>query len=630
VLRRRLLHQVVNGPRHDGRVWRWYRTLTRPRLPRWLRLSAPVPWRGSEAGSLVTRRTPAGRASLALAVVDGLSAAQAREVLNAAGVDVGDRSAAGSAADAPVPGADQLRPVVADFDASLVRCGPGWLSRSRRQRRALVAAGTVLVVIAAYLAAATAWNDASHSGDPVVTTTPAWTHAVSSGGDNVSDWPTEGNLAGDRPLLRAAAAAFSAGEQLGPGDSVYVLYAGDLSGTGPLVVMADADVPEAAVASYRRGDTVPLRQLGSFSTTDQTTPNLIPLPGGRLLVPPWRTDLRLAWLSGAGTPLAWQPLQVTNGIATMPAQRKVNYSTCFGRVAAIRYDDDTFGHSLRFTGTVLVAPPDGSLSAWPTEIEDTSPQNVPLLTLQELGDLTSGLDNADVQWIYDGGYQLDVQGLGHGTLPGPGGATVAAVTVDVQDASLRTPILAGNSPFDGTATEFISLSTGPDRGHRSRAEPAAGYRRLVESRVRALVPARGRSTRPASIRRERGTRHGGAVRVVHGVLGRGRHPRQPRSRPGRCLHHKWPQRDDRAPAHPWIAAIAQYLGPTNSSSLATASRRATEIVVGLENRQATPSRSSASPHNRWMSTDLLTNRYRGYSYHRSPSLSGRRTRLIPR
>jgi hypothetical protein len=38
------------------------------------------------------------------------------------------------------------------------------------------------------------------------------------------------------------------------------------------------------------------------------------------------------------------------------------------------------------------------------------------------------------------------------------------------------------------------------------------------------------------------------------------------------------------------------LGPTNSSSLATASRRATEIVVGLENRQATPSRSSASPH----------------------------------
>lgn len=138
----------------------------------------------------------------------------------------------------------------------------------------------------------------------------------------------------------------------------------------------------------------------------------------------------------------------------------MNYSTCFGRVAAIRYDDDTFGRSLRFTGTVLVAPPDGNLSAWPTEIEDTSPQNVPLLTLQELGDLTCGLDNAGVDWIYDGGYQLDVLDLGQGTLPGPGGATVAAVTVDVQDASLRTPVLADNSPFDGTATEFLSLGTG--------------------------------------------------------------------------------------------------------------------------------------------------------------------------
>ena len=45
----------------------------------------------------------------------------------------------------------------------------------------------------------------------------------------------------------------------------------------------------------------------------------------------------------------------------------------------------------------------------------------------------------------------------------------------------------------------------------------------------------------------------------------------------------------------------QYFGPTNSSSLATASRRATEIVVGFENRQATPSRSSASPHSRCVS-----------------------------
>ena len=52
------------------------------------------------------------------------------------------------------------------------------------------------------------------------------------------------------------------------------------------------------------------------------------------------------------------------------------------------------------------------------------------------------------------------------------------------------------------------------------------------------------------------------------------------------------------PQNPRAAESPQYFGPTNSSSLATASRRATEMVVGFENRQATPSRSSASPHNR--------------------------------
>lgn len=52
----------------------------------------------------------------------------------------------------------------------------------------------------------------------------------------------------------------------------------------------------------------------------------------------------------------------------------------------------------------------------------------------------------------------------------------------------------------------------------------------------------------------------------------------------------------------------QYFGPTNSSSRATAARRATEIVSGLEKRHSTPSMSSASPHNSRMSTDLLLNR----------------------
>jgi hypothetical protein len=58
---------------------------------------------------------------------------------------------------------------------------------------------------------------------------------------------------------------------------------------------------------------------------------------------------------------------------------------------------------------------------------------------------------------------------------------------------------------------------------------------------------------------------------------------------------------------PLIRVAAQYLGPTNSSSRATESRRATEIAVRRENRQATPSRSSVSPQSRRMSSDSLTN-----------------------
>jgi glycine hydroxymethyltransferase len=49
----------------------------------------------------------------------------------------------------------------------------------------------------------------------------------------------------------------------------------------------------------------------------------------------------------------------------------------------------------------------------------------------------------------------------------------------------------------------------------------------------------------------------------------------------------------------------QNFGPTNTSSRATASRRATEIALRRENRQPTPSWSRASPHRLRMSLDSL-------------------------
>ncbi len=57
-----------------------------------------------------------------------------------------------------------------------------------------------------------------------------------------------------------------------------------------------------------------------------------------------------------------------------------------------------------------------------------------------------------------------------------------------------------------------------------------------------------------------------------------------------------------------VRAHSQYLGPTNSSSRATASRFATEIVFGFENRHSTPNRSSVSPQSARMSADSLTNK----------------------
>lgn len=457
-LRRRLLVRLIKGHQHDGRLATWWRAATGPRLPQWLRLTAPVPWRQGGGGSQLTRRTTAGRIALALAVVDGLSPAQVREVLASAGVDLDDLYPAPRAADTTVSGADELRPAVAGFDAALLRTGPGWLTRARRRQRTLLVTGAAVAVVAVCIAGVTSVNGVG--AGPVVTGPTAWKHATL--GDGVSDWPARGNLIGDRSLLHAAAVAFSGLVQSEP-QNVQVLYAGTLAGTGPVVVLEGYDQvrDEGVVASYQPGADASLRQIGSFSaTSDNTAPELVPLPGDRLLVPPWSTNLRFAWFGGEGTSLRWQPMPVRNGIATIPQASRAVVEHCSSVVAAVRYDDDSFGRRLRFTGTALVAPQLGYQPAWPTAVEaNAGGENVPLLALQELADVICGPAAPGVEWLYSGASQLAVQDLGQGTLPGPGGAAVAAVNVDVQDASGRTPILA-QAPLDGTTTEFVDLATG--------------------------------------------------------------------------------------------------------------------------------------------------------------------------
>jgi hypothetical protein len=414
----------------------------------------------------MARRTRTSRAALALAVVDGLTAAQAREVLAVAGLYSGHQSAAEPDA-AEVPGAAEARPVLAGFDAATLRAVPGTLTHGRRQRLGITAVVVVAVVIAAVIVGTTALNDAHHSGDPVVVSPDAWRQALTGPGENVQDWPTVGNLSGDWPLLRAAQGADRAGERLDPSDTVQILYAGDLAGFGSMVVMTDYSQdgvtgPTIPVDAYYPGAQVPLVRLGTYTDVDPTAPDLVPLPGDRFLVPPWRTSLHMAWLAGGGARPVWHAVPVHDGVATGIPRPQIHgtHPGCWANVAAVSYTDTSFGKSRPFTSTDIVQPPAGNLLIWPVEMQyNGHPDNVPDLPLQILGDQTCGdLGLGASGWLEQGTFQLDVADIAQGQLPDHGGQ-VAAFTIQAQDSTLRPPVLA-QPPFNGAEVQFLNLGTG--------------------------------------------------------------------------------------------------------------------------------------------------------------------------
>lgn len=327
----------------------------------------------------------------------------------------------------------------------------------KRVRRAVLSAAAVALIVAGYIAGITAWNDTRHSGDPVVTSLTAWRRVTLV--EDLSDWPAEGNLTGDWPLLRAAAAAYRAGEQLDPADPVYVLYAGDLPGAGTLVVLGAGDGP---VDSYRPGARRPLTRLGTYPIGDDGPPFLIPLPGNRLLVPPWRSGLSMAWLDGAGVPLEWRPLTVRDGIATESTDT-LPAPACVATLAAVRYRDATIGARYAFTGTVLVTTPryDGTLG-WPADVAfDQVDENVPLSVFAPLADLTCS-DPEAADWLYGGGYELGITDYGQATIPSVG--PVIALSLDAENADfgpvVRTGVLGGQSEFVAARPPGETLATG--------------------------------------------------------------------------------------------------------------------------------------------------------------------------
>lgn len=465
ILRRRLLTRLLRDEPRAGRARRWFQRVTRPRMPEWLALSGMLPWRDSG----LTGRARDGRAMVALAAIDGLTVTQARAVITAA-FDGRDDIVQTPDDSQPVPGAERLRAALTGVDPSLLRSGPGRLTRYKRRRRALLSAGVVVLVIASYAAVITVWNDMAHSGDPVTGSLTQWRHP--QGPETLADWPAEGNLAGDQPLLRSAAAAYRAAEGFDPSTPVRVLYAGDLSGTGPYVVLAadygeeDVPPPEDPVGGYRPG--LPIQHLGAFDSVDNS-PYLVPLPGNRLLVPPWRTDLRLSWLVGGGSVPRSVPLRVADGIAAVSAAPD-DPRICFGRVAAIQYRDATNGQSYAYTGTVIVAPDEGALASWPAVVMgDTGTENVSEVSLRALGDLTCGFGGASIDWLYQDTYQLEITDFGEQSLPGLG--QVAVLSFEAQDASLRTPAFAENGAFTGGEAEFIQLDKGATIATGVAADP---------------------------------------------------------------------------------------------------------------------------------------------------------------
>ncbi|WP_433329297.1 hypothetical protein [Spirillospora sp. CA-294931] len=192
------------------------------------------------------------------------------------------------------------------FDPTLMRLRPPpSLSPRWRAGLALTLAVTLLCGVAAYVEL----HDGRRSGDPLLVDAGRWRR---DDVPSLQNWPTQGELRGDRALLRRAGKAWRSHRRGPPLGDIAVLFAGRVDGS-TVVVLRDSpgfrDTPMIAQYFERRLS----RGVEAIRTLDGDSGQLILLQSTwRYLVPPWLIDLEVALPEERSA--SWNALPVKNGV----------------------------------------------------------------------------------------------------------------------------------------------------------------------------------------------------------------------------------------------------------------------------------------------------------------------------
>ena len=294
-VRLRVLRRALRGERPGAAGW-LHRTLAPlpPALPQVLGLRLFPRSGGADELALdqaLSEVSAAARAAYALRGLEGLSAAEVRRTLEAAGVpDAQGALEQATALIGPSGSLDGTLLESAEFDPCALQARPTDLMRRRQHSRAALAAGAAVVVCGALLglpgdswgpdgAAAPAY--AQNSAAQAALDPGQLTHASGGGWEQASRvdfsvWPARGDLLHDKELLRRALAVWArpgaqvtvsttVGTQTGPPSGPpQLLFAGTVDGTSVVLLHDGQRIVRYAEPSGADGGGVVL----DFARTD--------------------------------------------------------------------------------------------------------------------------------------------------------------------------------------------------------------------------------------------------------------------------------------------------------------------------------------------------------------------------
>lgn len=261
-------------------------------------------------------------------------------------------------------GAAAQRAELGAVDPTLVRLRP--LGPARVLRR-LAAVALAVALPAAGLAGRLYERPGGQggAGEPAAVDPSAWRRVEFPGW---GDWPAQGELQDDHPLLRRAAAAWRADGSEPPVGRLELLYAGRVDGA-VYVLMHDSPGQRATpmLAQYVERERPPdTRPDGRYGRVELLRPlagdpgQPLRLSGSlRLLVPPWRTGMSIAD-PGRAVPV-WHTLAVQDGL-TQPIPLVLSDPDC--RYVVLRTVHRAGGASTGLTSLVGRSPISASPPVW--------------------------------------------------------------------------------------------------------------------------------------------------------------------------------------------------------------------------------------------------------------------------